>query len=361
MMYGLQEKLEDAINEYLVERGIEIEGETDELPDELNEIIDEFTSGIVESKLGTLKEDVLSDYIKEERKEREGFEKRLQEHWGEPLSLLEILIRSAIEVGNDFNQKYRAEAIASKDMKFEVLTRLHARACQVSSAILVLLTKGFADDAHARWRALHEIAVISSFIQQEDQVLAERYLLHEVVQQYKLASEIKKVHPRINVGPIPQEELDDLQSAYDSLLCRFGNRFKGEYGWASKALGVKNPTFRTIEKAASLDHLRPYYRMASANVHANSHGIKYRLGLVIDQNKVLLAGPSNGGLADPGHSTAISLNVATAALLATGSGLDMLVPIRVFGELENEIGEGFLEAHKEMEEVALSESESSGE
>ncbi len=360
-MYGLHEELEDAINEYLVDKGIEIEEGKDELPDELNEIIDEFASSIVESTLGTLKEDVLSDYVKEERKEREGFEKRLQEHWGEPLSLLDILIRSAIEVGNDFNQKYRAEAIASKDMKFEALTRLHARACQVSSAILVLLTKGFADDAHARWRALHEIAAISSFIQQGDQVLAERYLLHEVVQQYKLASEIEKVHSRTNVGPIPLEELDYLQSAYDSLLCRFGKRFKGEYGWASEALEVKNPTFRTIEKATSLDHLRPYYRMASDNVHANSHGIKYRLGLVIDQNKVLLAGPSNGGLADPGHSTAISLNVATVALLATGSGLDVLVPIRVFGELANEIGEGFLQAHKEMEEVALSESESSGE
>ena len=57
-----------------------------------------------------------------------------------------------------------------------------------------------------------------------------------------------------------------------------------------------------------MDHLRPYYRMASDNVHPNAHGAFYRMGMGLDGNdrRVLLAGASNMGLADPGHGTAMS-------------------------------------------------------
>ena len=64
---------------------------------------------------------------------------------------------------------------------------------------------------------------------------------------------------------------------------------------------------------------------------------------------MLLAGPSNLGLADPGHSTAISLLQLTTTLLATESVLDCVVTMKIVAELTNEVGEAFLKVHQELE------------
>ena len=161
--------------------------------------------------LASIKKDAFSGNLENAREDRRKFEERLSKHWGKPLELLELFIILATEAGADFNSYFRNDAVKSGDAVFEALTRLHARACQVSSAILILLKSGYADDAHARWRSLHEIAVVSSFISQHGQKLAERYLLHELIQQYKLASEHQKFQNRINEDPISQEELDNLK------------------------------------------------------------------------------------------------------------------------------------------------------
>ena len=48
-------------------------------------------------------------------------------------------------------------------------------------------TQGSQMEPMPEWRSLHEMAVVASLIQQHGQELAERYLLHENIQQYKLA------------------------------------------------------------------------------------------------------------------------------------------------------------------------------
>jgi hypothetical protein len=40
------------------------------------------------------------------------------------------------------------------------------------------------------------------------------------------------------------------------------------------------PTFKDIERAAGIDHLRAHYRMASHNVHANPKGVFFKLGML---------------------------------------------------------------------------------
>ncbi len=89
--------------------------------------------------------------------------------------------------------------------------------------------------------------------------------------------------------------------------------------------------------------------MASDNVHANAHGAYYRLGSSVQTDEVLLAGPSNVGLADPGHSTAISLCRVTTVLLTTKPNLDGVVISKILLKLEEEIGAAFLQAHKDLE------------
>ena len=100
--------------------------------------------------------------------------------------------------------------------------------------------------------------------------------------------------------------------------------------------------------------------MASYNIRANSHAAKFRLGLYLTGSKDLLAGPSNAGLAEPGHSTAISLNQITLSLLATHTNLDTLVVMETLGMLVSEIGEVFLRAHHNYEEIALAKRTSEG-
>ena len=195
--------------------------------------------------------------------------------------------------------------------------------------------------------------MVGFFLRSHDQELSEKYLLHEPIQQYKLALSQQEVQGRINEERITQEEIDNLKSIYDDLIRRFGKGFRLDYGWAEDALRGKHPSFYEIEKQVQLDHLRPYYKMASDNVHANSHGIYFRLGLDPNGEDILLAGPSTAGLADPGHSTAISLLQITTSLLTSVPSIDSLVVLEILNRLSREVGEAFLEIHKKHESEVL--------
>ena len=347
-MFGLQELLESTIEEMLANENFD-QHQISELESSVTDMIPGLADQIANVILARIRKDA-SAGLKRHRRDRKGFEKRLNERWKSPLDLLDLVIALSTEAGTEFNRKFRNEAVSSGDAVFEALTRLHARGCQVSGEVLALLHAGFADGADARWRSLHEMAVVASLIQKHGQELAERYLLHETIQQYKLACEYQKYFDRLNDEPPSKENSDQLKVQRDKLIARFGEAFNGDYGWASSAIGSNRPTMSDIEQHVQLDHMRPYYRMASDNVHPNSHGAYFRLGLhSSQQKKVLLAGPSDFGLADPGHSTAISLLQITTTLLATEPVLDCVVTMKILAELTDEVGEAFLKVHQELE------------
>jgi hypothetical protein len=112
-------------------------------------------------------------------------------------------------------------------------------------------------------------------------------------------------------------------------------------------------TFACIEKAADLEHMRPFYKMASNSTHASPKGVGYRLGLMPD-SPLLLAGPSDYGLADPGQNSAISLMQLTVCLLTTNPTIDGLMTLTAMQRLVDEIREAFckiqFEIEKEQEE-----------
>ena len=239
--------------------------------------VPDLADSIAESMLTTVKKDAPAG-LREKREYQQQFEERLKNHWQKPLELLDLFISLATEAGDEFNKTCRDDAARSNDAMFKALTLLHARACQVASAILLLLRSGYADDAHARWRALHEISVVGHFISEKGLDVAERYLLHDTIQRYKLALKHRKHAEAINEEPIPRQEFEELRAERDKLVARFGKSFKENYGWAASALGKDSPSFENIEESVELEHWRPYYGMASDNVHANAHGAYYRLG-----------------------------------------------------------------------------------
>ncbi len=345
-MYGIQEAFDSKYSEML--SICETKEERQAFQKKYTEFVDEVVDEMSESILKTILKKA-PDKLKATEKDRRQFERNLENLWGLPIRKLEVLIQIAREVGMEFNKKHRGDAAKSNDFVFESLVRLQARASHTSFAVLSLLRSGFADDAYARWRSLHEIAVVGGFIRENGQELAERYLLHEIIQQYKLACAQARVQGRIDAEEIPKQELEALKSRRDTLVERFGRKFKSDYGWATEALGGEHPSFLAIEKRTQLDHLRPYYRMASDNVHANSHGMYFRLGLNQDEKRMLLVSASTAGLADPGHSTAISLVQITVALLSTRPSIDTITTMSVLARLEDKIGKTFLESHKKHE------------
>lgn len=319
--------------------------------------LEKLFSGMIQSATPGAADDLLKELkrtapamLRERRAVFRGFEQRLFRSWRKPLDLLETLIVISAEAGETFSKQWPWRESKDEDLVFDVLRRLHARGCQVSHEVLALLKAGHASGAHARWRALHETNVTAMFIGKHGKETAERYLLHEHIEAYKAAIGLQKHHKALKERAIPKSELDRMAQTRQGLIGQFGKAFDGSYGWAAAALGRsdKGVTFADLEPAVGLDHWRPYYKMASYPVHANPKAITFSLGLRHRQ-KLLLTGPSNLGLADPGHGTALSLTQLTSTMLATRPSLDVILAGRVMLKLEDEIGEAFIEAHRSLE------------
>ncbi len=244
---------------------------------------------------------------------RRGFERRLRRTWRKPFDRLEMLITIARESG----EQHLTDTLNSECQEFvkdsnalqliDALVRLHARACRVASEIACLLRGGFADGAIARWRSLHEIAVIGMFLTQAKGDVPERYLAHGTVERFKRAKQYQQHSKALRQKPYSAKQMRKFESECNASVAKYGIAFKSEYGWASSALASKRPTFADIEENLDMDKWRPYYSMACSGVHAGSQSLFWSLGIPESSDLEVLAGASNTGLADPGHCTAISL------------------------------------------------------
>jgi len=326
----------------------DIEGTVGAFNSQLPQMMDAISDEVSSRLLRRLKREG-SPFLKENDRDRLTFEARLAKTWRRAFYLIELLLAVALQAGADFSREGHPSTSPVCGEVLHVLTRLHARACQVSAEIIALLKAGFADGAHARWRTLHEIAVVSTFIAKHGAETARRYLAHGAVESNKAATQYQRHCSAIGYGPLDPKEITEIQRRYAAALQRFGRDFRGSYGWAASALRKSKPTFSDIEQDVKLDSLSPFYRLASHNVHANPKGLSVKLGLGPDVGKVLLAGPSNTGLADPAQGAALSLLQTTSALLGTRPNLDAIVVMKMLVKLEAEIAKVSVEIQRRIE------------
>jgi len=280
-----------------------------------------------------------------------GFLKRQREKWGRPLDLLFMLLEAAREAGEEYNGSFESAAVTEQDLVFDALRRLHARACLVASEVLWLMEGGYPSGAMARWRTLHEITVVGLFLREKGQDVSERYLLHHVVDSCKAADDFQKHCQALGYEPFTVEELDRMHADRDKLCQRFGKEYKEQWGWASEALKPKPANFAEIEAAVSLNHHRPYFKLASHSNHAGSKGIQYDLGNALNppDTDIMLAGPSDAGLCDPGTCTAVSiLQATTNFILYRNARLTALIVVESLNMLTDEILESFADAEAEL-------------
>ncbi len=346
---GLSIQIDDAGSLQVTKEGGNSEFEIDiseGAETKLNKILEDLPS--ILNKSADAESDILLKDIKKQRnrllrdtqKNQKRFYKQLNKRWGKLLNLLEVFILVSQDIGADFNGSIRGDAEKEISPRFEVLSRSHARSCQVALEILTLLYNGFADGAHARWRTLHEIAVETNIINKNNDDLAVRYLNHDIVQKRQSAITFREHYQELGYESITDEEMQGVDTAYTMLIQQYGKDFANENGWAINIIGKPRPKFKDLEAIADFEHMRPLYKMACLNVHGGSRGLLFRLGLSYEGDEnLLLAGPSTNGLANPIQNTAYSLLQITAALLTYDINLDYLVIMKVLHALEQEIFE----------------------
>ncbi|AMV40980.1 DUF5677 domain-containing protein [Planctomyces sp. SH-PL62] len=296
----------------LMSRGMSEEEAWDYLGRKMPELMDKSGAILLEAL-----KDEAPEMLKDRLATRTRFRRRLQKEWGEPFRLLRMLAEMVREVGREFNAKHRPSAAADNDLVFEALLRLHQRACLLVEEVFCLLEGGFASGAHSRWRTLHEVTIVSYFIEESGQDVAERYLLHHVVETCKSAEIFQQHCESLGQEPLTDDELQQHRDARESLCNRFGKAYRLDWGWAADALNDPNPSFTSIERAVKLEHLRPYFRLACHPNHAGSIALRNDLGSSLnpDDSMMVMSSASNAGLAEAGIGTALSLYQVTVNLL----------------------------------------------
>ncbi len=294
-------------------------------------------------------EEHMEEMLEDQDSIRVNFDEGIKEVWGDALDLLQGLIVIADEAAQGYLK--RSDQYSENDLVQDLLLRMHARANQIAKEIYVLLSHGFSDGAQARWRSLHELAVISSFISHHGKEVAIKFIEHESVAVYKAAKQYNEYHVRLGANKIDADEMAAIENDYSNLIEKYGKYYGHDYGWASEALDMKKPTFKNIEENVELDHVRPYYKAASAKIHSNPAGVFSSLGLFPEED-LLLAGPSGIGLSDPAQLTAITLSQITTSVLTYNTNIDFLVVCRAMAEYSKDVETAFITTESELHEYA---------
>lgn len=168
--------------------------------------------------------------LREHARLRRGFERRIEWVWGEALDLLYQLIVVCEEAGADINEVRRPSAAESNDHRFEALISVHARACATASEIHALLRTGHARGAYARWRTLHELAVVAMLLGKGDRDLSRRFLIHAAVEEYRdlqRDEEHRERNPGVGWPTLVSRERNILTSDDVCRMLRYGVDYRG--------------------------------------------------------------------------------------------------------------------------------------
>jgi translation initiation factor 2 alpha subunit (eIF-2alpha) len=341
----LEDILKRTLAEELEKKGIPSENAARIRKDILDNALQEYSQKIFDILKATM-----GALLKEREEARSSFEKRLYELWKEPLDMLEAFLHLSIEVGKAVNGELRSTATKENFFLIDAVTRLHGQACLIGGEVLTLLRGGFADGANARWRSLHEIVVIASFLRQEGNEVAKRYLEHNTVESYKALREYQKNARRLKLIPFTSDEESIVFEEHKRLIKKYGNSYGNAYGWASSGLGVEKPNIANLEKSVKLDHLRPYYRLASHHIHPNPKSVLFKLGLSHSSTRaMILAGASNAGLAEAGQGMAISLNQINNELLDMKASMIKIATQKAMLMWVEELCGKFVQVHRIVE------------
>ncbi|MBY9068236.1 DUF5677 domain-containing protein [Hyphomonas sp. WL0036] len=307
-----------------------------------------------------LAQTVLADsarMLRKKRRQDRQFEKRNGDRWSNGFERIEVVWCIAADVGSNFNETYRPEAMRTNDSAFEALTRLHGRGLLVAREAIHLMKGGYAEGALSRWRTLHEILIVAMFIGKHGNIIAERYLLSAHFRSLEAALQLNKFASRANLDPFSNEDLVRFEDTCATIAKRYGDEMYAEFGWAKPALLPRSdkwkPRFEDVEASLELDHWRPRYKWASQHTHAGNRHSHASLGMAEASGDVILVGPSNSGMTDPLQMVAGHIGSLTTTLILTRRTAESLILANVLKFLSDEVGYLAFEEGKASFEKAL--------
>jgi len=314
------------------------------LTDSLPEILEKSSSEIAKVLFRSLRKRWSEEYFFQQEEFSE-FRVQLEWRWGKALGLLRMLLTISREFGSGIASSNPPNASHLRN----VLTRLHARACQVTAEIITLLENGYADGAMARWRTLHEISIVMALIKEHGEQLAERYIAHQAIDAKNGKDQYLLCYEQLGYQPLGLDECREIDKEYELAISKYGKEFRGPYGWTAGYVAA-GPSGRIglgeLEAAAGRSEMASYYKFASHNVHAGSHALFFRLGLMGEAG--LLAGASNAGLMEPGQNTAFSLTLVSVLLVGDNVTLDSVVAMKTMQLLRDKIPIVFAKADRRL-------------
>lgn len=239
--------------------------------------------------------------------------------WGPP----DRRYRAASYLAYELGRTVAAE-MPEPGPEITALLGLHGRALRTAAEIRLLVMSGFEAAAYARWRSLHELAVVAYVIHEADSSIAERYLAYSTVERWRDMQEYQRHAERLAREPFTDTEVQAAKNAFDSVIATYGETMSKANGWAaplfpsrSEPAKPRNIQYRELETLAGLGHFRPFYKRGSHHVHAGAYGAELNLtrsptgALRITTGAVVTA-----DFAEVFHGAAISVEQISATLFA---------------------------------------------
>ena len=328
-------KMSKSIFRMLSEPIFEAIEDHDLTPDQSTEVIETLLGKGQESLIYALKQNS-PEMLERNRQNTSAFEERNYERWREPLDLLTMLWVCCEELAENHAHEgpYDGDTLV-----FDSLAHLQPRALLVANEIICLLKGGFADGALTRWRSLHEIVVTAMFIAKHGHDAALGYRLSMWFANARAAKQYNGHASRAELMPFDAQELDEIESMRAKAEKQLGKVLKNDWDWSADILGKKKPNFSDVERDVGMDHWRPRFRWACQHIHAGFMRPDKLLGMSEAERFAFQVGPSNSGLVDPIHMTAISLmQITTGFLFFPQPNADRVIFARVLQALADEIG-----------------------
>lgn len=267
--------------------------------------------------------------------------------WGHSLDLFELLINTTVEITKNFNVAKLNNYNENKDL-YDALQRLQGRSCLISNEILALLRAGFTDCAYARCRTLYETMVISSFLSDNGNETAKRYLDYSIVNDLKEAEVFNKHAEILGEEKINNTELLELSNEVERLKEEYGDSFANGsgYNWAYKLLKSEKDkiTFTRLEDNIDLEHMRPFYKSASNNIHTGSSSLYFHRGLHGEEADKILMGASSYGVEAPCDLASHCICITTSnLLLTTTQTLEQQIKVLLLSKIREDLEESLFQ------------------
>ena len=257
-----------------------------------------------------------------------------REHWLKPCVSLSTYIVKAETDAIHYNEMARKSGRGEGSASYDCLYLLFATGIRTAKEIAALIADGHPEGATARWRTLHETAVVMTVIRRSEPAIGERFKDHAIIQAFKMLASVRKLAERpgaLHAGTArarrahgdrghrydPFEEMPaadfravprEAEAKHREMIEKHGKDFGTQYGWASPLTAPgRRPRLEDLEKLVGMDAFRLLYTNASHGIHSGSASLWWQSDLSDNEPFGRIIGPDANGSSVPGSLTSITL------------------------------------------------------